>query len=145
MIAKKLAVLVACALMCQYAQAIPITGNITMAGSETLDFPSVNTSTTVLTWGPAFVTSVNGFPGVFVTQPVLLTAPWVFIPSGPHAALWNVGIYTFNLTSDTVTQGGGFLNIVGHGTISAVGFDTTDFNWNFSTRSEEHTSELQSP
>jgi hypothetical protein len=115
-------------------QAVPITGNITMGGGASFDTSSVNTATTITAWvGPNTVRSFNGFAGVNIGDVVVLTAPWTFVPSTPKAALWTVDGYTFDLTSSSVSQGGGFINITGIGTISALNYDTTPFAWRFSS------------
>ena len=121
-------------------QAIPITGNITMSGGATFNAASVNTATAVTSWAPAdFVKSVNGFGGfVAINDTVTMGGAWTFLPAPGTAtpALWSVDGFTFDLTSDIVSQGGGFINITGIGTISSThaGYDTTAFNWNFSSQ-----------
>jgi len=61
-----------------------------------------------------------------------MTAPWIFNPSTATIPLWQVGGFTFDLTSSTiVTQTNFFLNITGVGTLSGAGFDPTPGTWSF--------------
>jgi len=120
-------------------QAVPITGSIDMGGSMTLDSSTVNTATEVLTWGnpsPVQTGSASGsFGGIIPNTTVTMSPNWFFAPTPgtPLLALWSVGGFTFNFTSDTVFQGGGFLNINGLGTITSTtpGLDPTIFAWKF--------------
>ena len=122
--------------------AVPITGTITIRGGAELNTGSVNTATQVImngwrngTGGPPTVASRSGsFASVSVGAPVTMAAPWNF-NSGPLPALWSVDGYTFDLTmSSIVTQGNGFLNVSGTGTISGHGFVPTTGSWRFSTQ-----------
>jgi hypothetical protein len=118
-------------------QAIPITGNISMNGLATFDTSDVDTATTVTGWPIVFVGGVSGaFSSVGLYSSVTMTAPWVFNPSTPTSSLWSVGGFTFDLISDSVVQGGNFLDITGYGTISSSNplYDPTSFTWNFSTQ-----------
>jgi hypothetical protein len=122
-------------------QGIPITGNITMAGQAVFNAPTVNTATEVTSWGlNDYVKSENGFGGfVAVNDTVTMGGAWTFLPAPGTAspALWSVDGFTFDLTSSIVqSQGGGFLDITGVGTISSThaGYTTTAFNWNFSSQ-----------
>jgi len=61
-----------------------------------------------------------------------MTAPWIFNPSTATIPLWQVGGFTFDLTSSTiVTQTNFFLNVTGVGTLSGAGFTTTPGSWSF--------------
>jgi hypothetical protein len=61
-----------------------------------------------------------------------MTAPWIFNPSTATIPLWQVGGFTFDLTSSTiVTQDNFFLNVTGVGNISGAGFTTTPGSWSF--------------
>jgi hypothetical protein len=120
-------------------QAVPITGSIDMGGSMTLDTSTVNTATKVVTWGtpsPVQTGSASGsFGGIIPNTTVTMSPNWFFAPAPgtPLLALWSVGGLTFNFSSDTVSQGGGFLNISGFGTITSTtpGLDPTSFAWIF--------------
>lgn len=117
-------------------QAMPITGDISMNGLADLNSPDVSTATEVMSWPDVFVGADSGaFSSVALYASVTMTAPWVFIPSTPTSSLWSVGGFTFDLTSDSVTQQGDFLDVTGYGTISSTNslYSTTAFTWNFST------------
>jgi hypothetical protein len=124
-------------------QAIPITGSITLkGGAQFADgsgtvVASVNNATQVLQWSPNnTVESVSGaFAAILPNTPATMIAPWIFNPSTPLPALWSVGGFTFDLQTSTITtQGGGFLNVLGIGTITAAGYDPTSFSWAFSSQ-----------
>jgi len=129
--------LIGCALCVQQAQAVPITGAITFAGGATLDSVTVNTATQVTGWVDPTVQSVSGsFAGVGVGDSVMFTASWSF-NSGPIALFWQVDGFTFNLiASHIVSQGGGFLNVSGTGTITGPGFDATAGTWTFNSQDD---------
>jgi hypothetical protein len=125
--------LLSCGLFCQQAQATPITGDITFGGVVTFDSTSLSAATQVSTWNSSFVTSDSGsFSSIPVLTSVSMTAPWIFNPSTATIPLWQVGGFTFDLTSSTiVTQTNFFLNITGVGTLSGAGFDPTPGTWSF--------------
>jgi len=123
-------------LFCQQAQATPITGDINFGGVVTFDSIHLNLATQVSTWDTCVVLSDSGsfssIPALPTVTNVAMTAPWIFNPSTPTIPLWQVGGFTFDLTSSTiVSQDNFFLNITGVGTISAAGFDTTPGTWSF--------------
>src|ERR1044071_9902957 len=100
--------LISCALCVQRAQALEITGAITFAGGVELDSTTVNTATQVLTWldeSGALPTvqsasgSFTGLDGATAT----FAFPWSF-NSGPIAAFWTVGGFTFNLIASTIVS-----------------------------------------
>jgi hypothetical protein len=123
-----------CALFSQQAQANTITGSITFTGGATLDTGNANTAHSVTSFQNTVVQSVDGDFDTFINplDSATFSAPWVF--SLPKAGLWSVGGFTFNLLSSTVSQGNGFLNVSGTGTISGNGFDGTSGIFNFSTQ-----------
>jgi hypothetical protein len=118
---------------CQQAQATPITGDITFGGVVTFDSIHLNLAKQVSIWDLSIVTSDSGsFSSIPILSNVTLTAPWIFNPSTPTIPLWQVGGFTFDLTSSTiVSQSTTFLNITGVGTISGTGFTTTPGSWSF--------------
>jgi hypothetical protein len=63
-----------------------------------------------------------------------MTAPWTF--GSGLANLWNVGGFTFNLTTSTKTYNtNGFLVVTGTGTITGgPNFNPTPGTWSFSTQ-----------
>lgn len=120
----------------------PITGNITFAGSVSLDTTSVNTATMVTAWhGLAAgdkpqVQSADGTFASFVTpgDGTTFHAPWTF-NSGAVPAFWAVDGFTFDLlTSTIVQQGNGFLSVTGTGNVSGNNFTTTPGTWQFTTQ-----------
>lgn len=136
--------LVTCGLLCQQAQAQgPIIGNITFAGSVSLDSPSVNTATMVTAWhglATGDLPQVQSRDGTFQAQGVMpgdgttFHAPWSFT-SGPISNFWSVDGFTFDLTSSSViSQGSGALHVAGTGTVSKSGFTATPGTWNFTTQ-----------
>lgn len=124
--------IVAAILAVTSVQAIPISGNIYMGGVATLN----SAGTTVTSWPLVFVLADNGsFSSVTPFSLVTMSSsPWVFSPQPGQALndLWSVGGFTFNFTSDTVTESGGILVVDGSGTISSSNpkYSTTDFSWN---------------
>jgi hypothetical protein len=124
--------IVAAALAATSVQAIPISGSIYMGGEAVLN--SANTA--VNSWPYVYVVADSGAFGSInpFTLVNMSSSQWIFSPApgDPLNNLWNVGGFTFDFLSDTVTDSGGFLNIYGFGTISSTdsSLDTTDFTWN---------------
>jgi hypothetical protein len=128
--------LLSCALCVKQAQAVPITGAITFAGGVTLDQPSVNNATEVTSWVSPTVFSASGSFAAFVTtgDSVTFTPLW-FFNSPAIPAFWTVDGFTFSETASfVVSQGGGFVNVVGTGTISGNGFGPTTAIWTFTAQ-----------
>ena len=128
--------LAAAGLMAISAQAIPVTGQITISGGADLNSNNLGLATQVDAWLTPVVESRDGsFSGfVAVNDPVTMTAPWTF-NSGAHAALWSVGGFTFDLIASAVSfQSGTFLAVSGTGTISGNGYDPTVGVFNFTTQ-----------
>jgi hypothetical protein len=135
------------AFFCQQAEAQgPIVGNITFAGSVSLDTSTVNTATMVTAWhglAPGDLPQVQSDDGTFATAGVMpgdgttFHAPWTF-NSGPISSFWSVttgGGFTFDLlTSNIVQQGNGSLFVQGTGNVSHSGFTTTPGTFNFTTQ-----------
>jgi hypothetical protein len=135
--------LISCALCVQQAQAVPITGAITFGGGVELDTGTVNTATQVTGWldeslAMPTVQSVSGSYAAFanVGDTATFSAPWSF-NSGPISMFWQVDGFTFNLiASHIVSQGNGFLNVSGTGTITGNGFTATAGTWSFTTQDD---------
>jgi hypothetical protein len=112
-------------------QAIPISGNIYMGGVATLN----SSDTAVTSWPLVFVLADNGaFSSVSPFSLVTMSSSqWVFSPQPGLALndLWSVGGFSFNFTSDTVSESGGLLVVDGSGTISSSNpkYSTTAFSW----------------
>jgi hypothetical protein len=120
------------------AHAVQIVGNITFKGGVELDAVSVNDATQVTAWNDAQVQGRSGDFASTVTagDSVSFFAPWLF-NSGAVPTFWNVGGFTFDLTSSSIQfQGGGFLSVSGTGSISGNGFDATVGTWRFSTQDD---------
>jgi hypothetical protein len=133
--------LISCALCVQQAQAVPITGAITFAGGVEMN-GTADTATQVTGWldQSGFMPTVQSVSGSFaaigVGDTAMFQAGW-FFNSGPIAVFWTVDGFTFSLiASHIVSQGGGFLNVSGTGTITGPGFDATAGTWNFSIQDD---------
>ena len=137
---------------CQQAQAAPINGNITFAGSVELNNSSAATATGVILngWHGGSTTPISGAPQVqsrdgdfatFVTvgDGTAFASPWSF-NSGAVSSFWSVDGFTFDLISSAITnQGGtpgtsGFVFVTGTGTVSGHSFTPTAGVWRFSTQ-----------
>ena len=140
---------ICCTLFREEAQAVPITGAITFAGSVTLDTASAGTATAVVAggWhgaggvGSPTVMSRDGDFATFLSNgdATSFTAlQWNFnSPAGQAGAFWSVGGFTFNLTESHIFFQGGFpagVIINGIGIIHHTGFDDTIGTWSFSTQ-----------
>ena len=133
-----------CALFCQQAQAVSVTGNINFAGSVQYDTQSLATATRVVTWFDVFhnagfsnVTggSTGDFAGILPGTQAAMGTPWIFTPSTPTPSLWSVGGFTFDLTSCTIeSQTTKDLTISGIGIVSGNGFDPTAMTWMFTSQ-----------
>jgi hypothetical protein len=126
----------------------PIVGNITFAGTVSLDSNTVNTATKVMSWaGPSptptpnpSLPEVQSRDGSFaatvnVGDLTTFAAPWSFNTSTTMTNFWSVDNFTFDLTTSHIAfQGSGFLVAQGTGTVKASGFIDTPGTWNFSTQ-----------
>jgi hypothetical protein len=135
---------------CQQAIAAPgpIAGNITFAGTVSLDSNTVNTASKVMSWaGPSptptpnpSLPEVQSRDGSFaatvnVGDLTTFAAPWSFNTSSTMTNFWSVDNFTFDLTTSHIAfQGSGFLVVQGTGTVKASGFIDTPGTWNFSTQ-----------
>ena len=133
--------LISCAFCVQQAQADSI-NVITFAGGAELNSGSVNTATQVTGWldennASPEVQSVSGIFATFtnVGDFVTFTPTWSF-NSGAISAFWTVDGFTFDLiASNIVYQGNGFLSVLGSGTITGHGYNSTG-TWMFSTQDD---------
>jgi PEP-CTERM motif len=137
--------LFACGLCCQQARAQgPIVGNITFAGSVSLDGASVDSATQVTAWhglAAGDLPQVQSRDGTFATNGVnpgdgtTFAAPWSFNTVSSIPNFWSVDNFHFELTSSTIiTQGSGALHVAGTGIVSHAGFADTPGTWNFTTQ-----------
>src|SRR5436309_13733554 len=94
----RLAVAALCGFFSQQAQAAPIVGRITFAGSVELDQPTVDAATMVTAWhgpGPGDKPQVQSVDGDFATfvkvcHGTAFASPWSF-NSGPIRSRWEDG------------------------------------------------------
>jgi hypothetical protein len=133
---------IACGLFCQHVQAVQITGNITFAGTCTLNTNSASTATMVTGWhglGAGGLPQVQSHDGSFNGlvndgDAVTIAFPWSF-NSGAVPNFWTVDGFVFNLSSSSITmQTGGSVTVEGTGFISGNGFDMTSGTWSFTTQ-----------
>jgi PEP-CTERM motif len=162
--------LLSCGLLTQQAQAQiqgstdlatpaagPIIGNITFAGTVSLDTLSTSNATMVTAWHGLSTTPSAGLPQVqshdgsfngFVTDGdgTVFHAPWSF-NSGPISSFWSVDGFTFDLITSTIVSqtgspGSGALHVAGTGTVSGNGFTTSSGTWNFTTQDPSASSQF---
>jgi hypothetical protein len=132
---------VSCGLFSQQAQAGPIVGGISLAGSYTTNTGNVNTATAFTSFPFVVVASVSGsYTGVptGLSSPVVTMTPFTFNPfSAPVTPLWTFmfagSTYSFDLTvlSSRLQPGDNTLTLKGTGTLSITGFDPTPGAWVF--------------
>lgn len=117
-------------------QAIPISGTISMGGEANLDNSDLSQATSVTSWPLVYVVADSGAFSIVPDFSLvnMSSSTWTFSPAPGLALsdLWNVGGFTFDFQSDTVTQTANFLTIIGYGTISGNGYDPTAFEWELS-------------
>ncbi len=108
-------------------QAIPITGEVDMSGTVTLNSQNLASATaaTALTGVTVGGTPTGSYVGTFGDLVTWSTFSW---PGGSASPLWTftdaitTDTYTFTLASDSVaSQSSTFLNLLGTGTLSISG------------------------
>lgn len=115
--------------------AIPITGSIGFGGSYTHNGSSGFSDATDISITSAYVSGVTS--GDFLSAgigegDVVNYSSFTFSPTGPVTPLWQIGGFTFDLTSMVNEfQSDNFLVLSGTGTLSASGFDDTQGSWGF--------------
>lgn len=128
--------LISCTLCTQQAQAVPITGGISMAGGYTCDTGNINTADAFTSFSGVLITGVSGsYVGVPIGQSVTMI-PFVFNPFVPPVNnLWSFthsGIsYAFDLTAITsrIQNGDDTLTLHGLGTLHLTGDSNTLGSW----------------
>ena len=122
------------------AQAVQITGGITMGGAATADSGNLTLATHFLSFGspiPVTTSSASGsYVGLGGDTNICLPFFWN-PPSTPVSNLWSFTVgpttYSFDLASLTVTNGNigpmSFLDLSATGTARITGFDPTPANW----------------
>lgn len=141
--------LAASALVCQQAQATPITGQISFSGNVNVDqLNDLATATRIDHWyntagtnspltGKADVNAgaTGDFSGIIGGTQADFFNGYTFSPSTPTPGLWSVGGFTFNLlTSTIISQSSTGLVISGTGTIVSStnpALDATAGTWDF--------------
>ena len=135
------------ALFSQSAQAIPITGGISLGGAYTTNTGNLNTATAFTSFSNVFVTSVSGAyaatgVGTGPGSPMVTQNAFSFNPfNGPVVPLWTFTsggrTYSFDLTSliSRVQPGDDTLDLRGTGILRITGagpsYDPTVGSWVF--------------
>jgi PEP-CTERM motif len=151
-----LAIALTSRILCQHAQAAgPMVGDVTFAGSVSLDSTTVNNATMVTAWhglAAGDLPQVQSRDGDFATfisrgDGTTFHAPWSFNSLSTISGFWTVDGFTFDLLNSHITnQGGspgsGFVTVVGTGTVSGHGFDPTAGTWSFTTQDPSASSQF---
>ena len=133
--------LVSCGLFSQQAQAVPITGGISLAGNYVTNTGNLNTATAFTSFPAVFVMSVSGSytgVGTGVSSPSVTMNGFSFNPfSSSVTPLWTFmsagSTYSFDLTvlSSTLQPGDNTLTLKGTGTLHITNFTDTAGTWVF--------------
>ena len=133
--------LVSCGLFSQQAQAVPITGGISLAGGYTVNTGNLNTATAFTSFPSVLVFSVSGSysgVGTGLSSPVVTMSGFSFNPfSSSVIPLWTFmsggSTYSFDLTvlSSRLQPGDNSLTLKGTGTLHITGFTDTAGSWLF--------------
>jgi hypothetical protein len=136
---------VSCGLFSQQAQAVPITGGISLAGLYATNTGNLNNATAFTSF-MAVVTSVSGsYTGVPFGTSVTMN-PFTFSPfSSSVTPLWTfmfaAKTYSFDLTvlSSVLQPGDDTLTLKGTGTLHITNFDPTPGTWVFTANQKNDT------
>jgi len=143
--------LLSCGLFSQQAQAGPIVGGISLAGTYVTNTGNLNTATAFTSFPVVLVFSVSGsYTGVptGLSSPVVTMTPFTFNPlnfSTPINPLWTFmfagNTYSFDLTvlSSRLQPGDNTLTLKGTGTLNITGFDPTPGDWVFTANQRSDT------
>ena len=140
--------LVSCGLFSQQAQAVPIVGGISLAGTYVTNTGNLNTATAFTSFPFVIVTSVSGSytaVGTGLSSPVVTMNPFTFNPfSSSVTPLWTFmsagSTYSFDLTVLSLTQqGNNTLTLNGTGTLHITGFTDTPGTWVFTANQASDT------
>jgi len=133
--------LVSCGLFSQQAQAVPITGGISLAGGYTTNTGDVDTATAFASFPFVLVIGVSGSytgVGTGLSSPSVTMNPFTFNPfNGPITPLWTFmsagSTYSFDLTALTsiLQPGDDTLTLKGTGTLHITNFTDTVGSWVF--------------
>ena len=109
----------------QQAQAALINGSIGFAGAfQPTGGTGINDATGI-DFTTSFVISSFGDFSTVTAGTLVTFQDFTFAPFVPVPNFWQVGGFTFDLNSASVTQGGNTLIITGSGTASGNGYDPT--------------------
>jgi hypothetical protein len=133
---------ISCVLFSEQAQAVTITGGVSMSGGYTTNTGNLNTATAFTSFTGVFLSSVSGsYTPVPVGggSPVVTMIPFSFnpFPGGGVIPLWSfayLGVtYSFDLTALTsmMQPGDDTLTLKGHGILHISGFQDTVGSWLF--------------
>jgi VPDSG-CTERM motif len=141
--------LVSCGFFSQQAQAVPIVGGISLAGSYTVNTGNLNTATAFTSFPFALVTGVSGSytgVGVGLSSPSVTMTPFSFNPfSSSVTPLWTFmsagNTYSFDLTALTsvLQPGDNTLTLKGTGTLHITNFTNTVGSWVFTANQASDT------
>ena len=115
--------------------AVPITGSIGFGGSYSHNGTSGFSDATHITINSAIVSGATS--GDFLAAGIAAGdsasySSFTFSPVGPVEPLWQIGAFTFDLTSMVNEfQSDNFLVLSGTGTLFASGFEDTQGSWGF--------------
>ena len=116
------------------AQAIPISGEVDMNGTATLNNVDLGLASAALSLSGVQVGNATGsFAGAQNANVTWNPFSWPLGSASPLWAFTNGGlVYSFNLATDSInSQDNTFLNLLGSGTLYATGFDPTPGLWSF--------------
>ena len=141
---------VSCGLFSQQAQAVPITGGISLAGNYVTNTGNLNTATAFNSFPTVLVMSVSGsYTGVGtgpLLSPVVTMPAFSFNPfSSSVTPLWTFmsagSTYSFDLTALTsrLQPGNLTLTLEGTGTLHITGFTDTPGDWVFTANQRSAT------
>jgi hypothetical protein len=141
--------LVGCGLFSQQAQAVPITGGISLAGGYATDTGNINNAKAFTSFSSVFVTSVSGSysgVGTGLSSPSVTMNPFSFNPfSASVTPLWTFmsagSTYSFDLTvlSSMLQPGDNTLTLKGTGTLHITNFQDTAGTWVFTANQASDT------
>lgn len=141
--------LLGCGLFSQQAQAVPITGGISLAGLYATDTGNLNTANAFTSFHGVIVTSVSGSytgVGTLGSSPSVTMNGFTFNPfTVPVTPLWTFmsagKTYSFDLLvlTSTLQPGDNTLTLKGTGTLSITNFDPTPGTWVFTANQASDT------
>ena len=141
--------LVSCGLFSQQAQAVPITGGISLAGNYVTNTGNLNTATAFTSFPTVLVMSVSGSysgVGTGLSSPSVTMSGFTFNPFGPPVIpLWTFmsagSTYSFDLSvlTQRLQPGDNSLMLKGTGTLHITGFTDTPGTWIFTANQASDT------